>query len=143
MLLGKSVSEVYNQWQQSEPNDLGGNEDCVHLNLQGDLNDFPCDGKSYFICKKSLQTLEWNYPCNMSNLGMFFTMNIVHKLQTKSYLESMYFRLKYKGTYNSELYNIQLNVCAAVISITIIASKTQFHPMVDDDSRQLQNLITN
>ncbi|KAJ8722489.1 hypothetical protein PYW07_003669 [Mythimna separata] len=70
---GKLVSEVYNQWQRGEPNDLHGDEDCVHLKLSGDLNDYRCDGESYFICKKSLASLEWNDLCNMPQLGYTFS----------------------------------------------------------------------
>ncbi|KAJ8725867.1 hypothetical protein PYW08_004050 [Mythimna loreyi] len=81
---GKLVSEVYNQWQRGEPNDLNGDEDCVHLNLAGDLNDYRCDGKSYFICKKTLSSLVWDDLCNMPELGytLFEAVGKCYKLHT-------------------------------------------------------------
>lgn len=65
------MSEVYSQWWPGEPNDADGNEDCVQLNLEGNINDCSCDKKSKFICKKSLISLEWNHHCNISNIGKY------------------------------------------------------------------------
>nr|QWY13121.1 IML24 [Mythimna separata] len=81
---GRLVSEVYNQWQRGEPNDLNGDEDCVHLKLSGDLNDYRCDGESYFICKKSLASLEWDSHCNMPKSGYTFSEDLskCYKLHT-------------------------------------------------------------
>ncbi|KAJ8722470.1 hypothetical protein PYW07_003650 [Mythimna separata] len=70
---GRLVSEVYNQWQRGDPNNLHGNEDCVHLTLSGHLNDYSCDAESHFICKKSLTSLEWNDLCNMLQLGYTYS----------------------------------------------------------------------
>ncbi|KAH9645904.1 hypothetical protein HF086_010103 [Spodoptera exigua] len=63
------VSDVYNNWGPGEPNDAGGVEDCVILRQDGTLNDDQCNKKFPFICKKSLQSLEWNQRCNFPNLG--------------------------------------------------------------------------
>ncbi|XP_047021231.1 uncharacterized protein LOC124631102 isoform X1 [Helicoverpa zea] len=68
-LNGKPASKVYNKWKPGEPNGLSGNEHCVNWQSDGLLNDCPCDYKDYFICKKSLESLEWNYLCNMPYMG--------------------------------------------------------------------------
>ncbi|KAJ8722596.1 hypothetical protein PYW07_003776 [Mythimna separata] len=72
---GKLISEVYNNWLQGEPNN-SGDEDCVDMFRNGDLNDWPCTYGSAFICKKSLQTVQWNSQCNMSNLDYTLATNI-------------------------------------------------------------------
>ncbi|KAJ8722616.1 hypothetical protein PYW07_003796 [Mythimna separata] len=66
---GKSIDEVYTKWfDQGIPDNYGGNEDCLILDIKGTTNDYVCDVKSYFVCKKSRQSLEWNHQCNMPNL---------------------------------------------------------------------------
>ncbi|KAJ8725737.1 hypothetical protein PYW08_003920 [Mythimna loreyi] len=82
---GRPISEVYTNWAFSEPNDHGRNEDCVHLNLDnGQINDFICGVHNYFICKKSLDTLEWNFNCDMPNLDYTLSSDIgkCYKLHT-------------------------------------------------------------
>ncbi|KAF9790180.1 hypothetical protein SFRURICE_010840 [Spodoptera frugiperda] len=64
-LIVKGVFETID----GEPNDAGGVEDCVILRQDGTLNDDQCTKKFPFICKKSLQSLEWNQRCNFPNLG--------------------------------------------------------------------------
>ena len=43
-------------WLTGEPNDHGGNEDCVHLQILGERkrswNDAPCTNKFNWICEK-------------------------------------------------------------------------------------------
>nr|QWY13098.1 IML1 [Mythimna separata] len=68
---GKSISEVYNNWQPGQPDNYGEGQDCVYMYLKegpGYLDDYACDKKYSFICKKTLQSLEWNYQCNLPNL---------------------------------------------------------------------------
>ncbi|XP_075969750.1 C-type mannose receptor 2-like [Anticarsia gemmatalis] len=73
---GLPVSDVYNKWSPGEPNDAGGVEDCVVMNIDGAYNDDNCAKKFPFICKKSLQSLEWNQPCNMPNLDYIFNEQV-------------------------------------------------------------------
>ncbi|KAJ8725748.1 hypothetical protein PYW08_003931 [Mythimna loreyi] len=61
---GKSVSTVYNQWALNQPNNNG---ECVYMYKEGDLGDWSCNAVYSFICKKSRQSLEWYYHCNMSD----------------------------------------------------------------------------
>ena len=72
IFLGKPISKVYHYWRLGEPNNHGGEEDCVELYRSGYLNDKSCDKKFRFICKKSLQTLQWNHDCNMPDSGRLF-----------------------------------------------------------------------
>ncbi|KAJ8725742.1 hypothetical protein PYW08_003925 [Mythimna loreyi] len=53
---GKPMSKVYNQWKINQP-DNSGDEDCLHLNQEGDINDIKCDALYNFVCKKSLLSL--------------------------------------------------------------------------------------
>uniref|UniRef100_A0A2A4K0G1 C-type lectin domain-containing protein n=1 Tax=Heliothis virescens TaxID=7102 RepID=A0A2A4K0G1_HELVI len=71
---GYPISDVYNHWSQGEPNDAGGVEDCVAMNKEGRLNDDNCYRKFPFICKKTLQSLEWNQQCNIPNLDYVFNL---------------------------------------------------------------------
>ena len=34
--------EIIFKWKAGEPNNMGGNEDCVHLWERSELNDLPC-----------------------------------------------------------------------------------------------------
>ncbi|KAJ8722606.1 hypothetical protein PYW07_003792 [Mythimna separata] len=73
---GNPVSDVYNYWAAGEPNDAGGVEDCVILKRDGTYNDFSCDRKTPFICKKSLLSLEWNQACNIPNLDYIYNEEV-------------------------------------------------------------------
>ncbi|XP_033746963.1 lactose-binding lectin l-2-like [Pecten maximus] len=42
---------TYTDWRPGEPNDVGGNEDCVHLKSDG-WNDGRCSIAFAFICEK-------------------------------------------------------------------------------------------
>ncbi|XP_015224405.1 PREDICTED: ladderlectin-like [Cyprinodon variegatus] len=47
----------YTRWGKGEPNNTGGRESCMEINLRGSslhLNDEKCSRKSYFICAKDL-----------------------------------------------------------------------------------------
>ncbi|KAJ8722607.1 hypothetical protein PYW07_003787 [Mythimna separata] len=70
---GKPLTQVYSTWELNEPNNAGGDEDCVHIDKQGYMNDCECDAKYNYICKKSLTSLEWNQECNMPNLDYVFS----------------------------------------------------------------------
>jgi len=41
----------YNNWNEGEPNDLGGNEDCTHLLPNGRWNDLNCNKKIQYVCE--------------------------------------------------------------------------------------------
>lgn len=69
---GQPISDVYDNWGPGEPNDSDGVEDCVILRRDGTLNDVNCAMKNPFICKKTLDSLEWNSFCNMPNTGNRF-----------------------------------------------------------------------
>ncbi|CAG4989006.1 unnamed protein product [Parnassius apollo] len=62
---GLSIRQVYNKWGPGEPNDAGGDEDCVILRRDGTLNDDKCSKIYPFICKKTLASLKWNEQCNV------------------------------------------------------------------------------
>ena len=48
----------FDHWGPTEPNNLGGNENCMHLftnqemSVYNTFNDIECDRKASFICKK-------------------------------------------------------------------------------------------
>jgi hypothetical protein len=42
---------VFTNWNDGEPNDAGGNEDCAQLRLNGLWNDARCDTKLPFVCE--------------------------------------------------------------------------------------------
>ncbi|XP_062928248.1 C-type lectin-like isoform X2 [Mobula hypostoma] len=46
----------YRNWAQNEPNDLGHNEDCVHIHHSGEKlwNDYPCNTELSFVCSYKL-----------------------------------------------------------------------------------------
>ncbi|RVE40947.1 hypothetical protein evm_014403 [Chilo suppressalis] len=65
---GIPISDVYSKWDAGEPNDHGGQEDCVNFRRNGFLNDDNCDKKYPFICKKKRSMLEWNQFCFIPNM---------------------------------------------------------------------------
>jgi hypothetical protein len=44
----------YTVWDYSEPNNAGGNEDCLCVKKTGGLNDVGCDLKLAFVCEREL-----------------------------------------------------------------------------------------
>ncbi|XP_049695020.2 macrophage mannose receptor 1 [Helicoverpa armigera] len=64
---GKSVGDVYSNWLAKQP-DNHQDEDCASMNQDGVMNDVLCSGRHSFMCKKRLESLQWNPSCNMSNL---------------------------------------------------------------------------
>ena len=42
---------VYRRWNTGEPNNVGGNEDCVEMWDNGFWNDAPCTQRRPFICE--------------------------------------------------------------------------------------------
>ncbi|KAJ8722615.1 hypothetical protein PYW07_003795 [Mythimna separata] len=81
---GKPSSEVFTNWQHGTPDNYQGNEDCTHMSTVPDMNDYRCDSKALFICKKTLQSLEWNNNCDMPNLDYTYssTTGKCYKLHT-------------------------------------------------------------
>ncbi|XP_026764354.2 macrophage mannose receptor 1-like isoform X1 [Galleria mellonella] len=78
---GLSISDVYHKWLKGEPNNLGGNENCVVIKRDGSLNDCSCSLPHNFICKKTLASLEWNSACNFPNTDYTYseTLNRCYK----------------------------------------------------------------
>ncbi|KAJ8725746.1 hypothetical protein PYW08_003929 [Mythimna loreyi] len=72
----KLVSKMYNNWHPGEPNDALDIEDCGWMQKDGTFWDGRCDIKYPYICKKTLQTLEWDRNCNKSNLDYTFNKDI-------------------------------------------------------------------
>ena len=58
---GVAVNSHNNEWAPGEPNNAGGNEDCVHLHfidshhVHNTANDFPCSHHAYALCEKPLR----------------------------------------------------------------------------------------
>ncbi|XP_028170800.1 CD209 antigen-like protein E isoform X3 [Ostrinia furnacalis] len=69
---GQLISDVYSNWAPGEPNDSSGNEDCVSMNKDQTLNDLSCEHKSPFVCKKTLDSLDWNTKCDIPYLDYEF-----------------------------------------------------------------------
>ena len=44
-------SKKYTNWNNNEPNDSGGNEDCAALHKSGVWNDISCSQERTFICE--------------------------------------------------------------------------------------------
>ncbi|XP_041654469.1 ladderlectin-like [Cheilinus undulatus] len=44
----------FKHWAKGEPNNAGGHENCMHMNLKGKdfVNDIPCHVKMAFLCEK-------------------------------------------------------------------------------------------
>jgi len=47
---GRTTS--YSRWNSGEPNDSGGNEDCVSQNSAGTWNDINCASSFYYVCNR-------------------------------------------------------------------------------------------
>ncbi|XP_041977473.1 macrophage mannose receptor 1-like [Aricia agestis] len=62
---GTLMADVYDKWRPSQPDDCNGTDDCVVLDASnGLLDDYPCDAKLQFICKKTESSLKWNTLCD-------------------------------------------------------------------------------
>lgn len=49
------AENTYSNWYPGEPNNQGGNEDCMHMMTKGQWNDLPCDQTYYhmrFVCQR-------------------------------------------------------------------------------------------
>ncbi|XP_072943532.1 macrophage mannose receptor 1-like [Epargyreus clarus] len=73
---GRPISDVYNNWNYGEPNNLAGKEGCVVLARKGTLNDDDCSVGQAFICKKQLSTLQWNMECNIPDTGYKYNQDL-------------------------------------------------------------------
>ncbi|CAH1645988.1 unnamed protein product [Spodoptera littoralis] len=82
---GKLISDVYGSWKPNEPNNMGGQENCVALLNDGKMNDYDCNYKKYFVCKKPVHSVKWNSRCNMSSPGYTHSKQTgsCYKLHTK------------------------------------------------------------
>lgn len=45
-------------WGTGEPNNRGGDEKCVEINVEGKLNDLPCTASRQFVC---MELKKYNY----------------------------------------------------------------------------------
>ncbi|KAJ8722639.1 hypothetical protein PYW07_003819 [Mythimna separata] len=79
---GRPISEVYHKWQPGQPDDEEKKQDCAVLTKKGDMDDDNCDTKYGFICKKSLQSLEWDYKCDLPEYTFNKNIGKCYKLHT-------------------------------------------------------------
>lgn len=69
---GSNAAET--RWAKGQPNNHGGNEDCVAITGQQNRkwNDFNCDTPEYYVCQKSGKSVMslhgQTLPCNVTNL---------------------------------------------------------------------------
>ncbi|TRY83361.1 hypothetical protein DNTS_015078 [Danionella cerebrum] len=49
---GTDVSWPLLNWQQGQPDNIGGFEDCASAGIQGEIADESCDSQRYFYCKR-------------------------------------------------------------------------------------------
>ena len=49
----------YVQWRLGEPNDVGGNEDCILLAGSG-MVDYPCSGTAKLACDETCNATTYN-----------------------------------------------------------------------------------
>uniref|UniRef100_A0A2A4K0C8 C-type lectin domain-containing protein n=1 Tax=Heliothis virescens TaxID=7102 RepID=A0A2A4K0C8_HELVI len=68
---GKPIADVYSNWLPKQP-DNHKNEDCATMTQGGLMNDVMCSGRHSFICKKNIDSLEWNLACNIYNQDYTF-----------------------------------------------------------------------
>nr|XP_021181374.2 C-type mannose receptor 2 [Helicoverpa armigera] len=82
---GENIADVYSNWKTGQPDDFREREDCVLLTNDGLMNDVVCSDKNRFICKKDIETVEWNHSCDMYNLDYKLNQNNgkCYKLHTK------------------------------------------------------------
>ncbi|XP_072943530.1 lymphocyte antigen 75-like [Epargyreus clarus] len=66
---GRSISDVYKKWALNEPDNAGGNENCVVMQRDGTLKDENCDIRYSYICKKTLATVHWDSICGLPVTG--------------------------------------------------------------------------
>ena len=52
-LADRDYSQGYANWEETEPNNAGGKEDCVFMRRSGQWNDAPCNVQHFFICNGS------------------------------------------------------------------------------------------
>lgn len=105
---GKDFPINIQHWNPGEPNDFGNQEDCIHILRSGTLNDFNCNLKYPFICKKN-NDFTINNLCNTADSEYFHDENTnrCYKLHTTPKTWSKAFEIchaeqSYLATINSK-----------------------------------------
>jgi len=49
--VGQNVVAVYTHWLPNQPNDYGGNQDCVLIYKSGGWDDSGCNESHHYICE--------------------------------------------------------------------------------------------
>uniref|UniRef100_A0A2A4JYM9 C-type lectin domain-containing protein n=1 Tax=Heliothis virescens TaxID=7102 RepID=A0A2A4JYM9_HELVI len=82
---GENSVDVYTNWKRGQPDDFRKREDCVLMTNDGLMNDIVCTDKNSFICKKNIDTYEWNHNCNIYNMDYKLNQKTgkCYKLHTK------------------------------------------------------------
>ena len=60
MYVSNGESLAFENWDENEPNNAGGDERCVNFfwygSVNGTWNDYPCNVNCQFICEKLLKS---------------------------------------------------------------------------------------
>jgi hypothetical protein len=70
LIQGTPIEDTYSNWHTGEPNNANGSEDCVLLYFEDStFNDYKCQSRENFICKKNTEGLTQNEQCYTYDKG--------------------------------------------------------------------------
>nr|AQY54442.1 immulectin 6 [Hepialus xiaojinensis] len=65
----QSVLDLYNVWNDGEPNNMNDIEDCAVMTRTGKYSDVACNQVFPFLCARPEAGLTWNSACNTYDMG--------------------------------------------------------------------------